>query len=223
MMFGFVDPESGLGILISVKILIMAALGGAGLLFGPLVGAAILVPLEEISNSWLGGKGAGLTFVVYGAIIVLIARFQPGGLLSLFTRRSKPEQRTREQAMLLEARGITKAFGSFKAVDDASVTLEQGDILGLIGPNGAGKSTFFNCLTGDLQPTSGKVLFEGRDITDFTPELRAAARARPHLPGAADLRRHDGAGERHDRRLPAHARIARRPRPRRAPCWSASA
>ncbi|MGM4956479.1 branched-chain amino acid ABC transporter permease [Bradyrhizobium barranii] len=90
MMFGFVDPESGLGILISVKILIMAALGGAGLLFGPLVGAAILVPLEEISNSWLGGKGAGLTFVLYGAIIVLIARFQPGGLLSLFMGRRKP-------------------------------------------------------------------------------------------------------------------------------------
>ncbi|MBR0951379.1 branched-chain amino acid ABC transporter permease [Bradyrhizobium canariense] len=94
MMFGFVDPESGFGILISVKILIMAALGGAGLLFGPLVGAAILVPLEEISNSWLGGKGAGLTFVLYGAIIVLIARFQPGGLLSLFTRRSKPTKDT---------------------------------------------------------------------------------------------------------------------------------
>ncbi|MBR1129177.1 branched-chain amino acid ABC transporter permease [Bradyrhizobium iriomotense] len=94
MMFGFVDPESGLGILISVKILIMAALGGAGLLFGPLVGAAILVPLEEISNSWLGGKGAGLTFVVYGAIIVLIARFQPGGLLSLLMRRGKPKTDT---------------------------------------------------------------------------------------------------------------------------------
>ena len=89
MMFGFVDPESGLGILISVKILIMAALGGAGLLFGPLVGAAILVPLEEISNSVLGGKGAGLTFVVYGAIIVLIARFQPGGLLTLVKRLSE--------------------------------------------------------------------------------------------------------------------------------------
>jgi branched-chain amino acid transport system permease protein len=86
MMFGFVDPESGLGILISVKILIMAALGGAGLLFGPLVGAAILVPLEEISNAWLGGKGAGLTFVVYGAIIMLIARFQPGGILALINR-----------------------------------------------------------------------------------------------------------------------------------------
>src|SRR4029077_13061685 len=86
MMFGFVDPESGLGILISVKILIMAALGGAGLLFGPLVGAAILVPLEELSNSYFGGQGAGLTFVLYGAIIVLIARFQPGGILTLITR-----------------------------------------------------------------------------------------------------------------------------------------
>lgn len=93
MMFGFVDPESGLGILISVKILIMAALGGAGLLFGPLVGAAILVPLEEISNNILGGKGAGLTFVAYGAIIVVIARFQPGGILALINRlwaRRKP-------------------------------------------------------------------------------------------------------------------------------------
>ena len=86
-LFGFVDPESGLGILISVKMLIMAALGGAGLLFGPLVGALILVPLEEISNSLLGGKGAGLTFVVYGAIIVIIARFLPSGILALFNSR----------------------------------------------------------------------------------------------------------------------------------------
>ena len=74
--------------------------------------------------------------------------------------------------MLLEARDITKAFGSFKAVDAASVTLGQGDILGLIGPNGAGKSTFFNCLTGDLTSTSGTVLFEGQDITRMSPEER---------------------------------------------------
>ena len=86
-MFGFVDPESGFGILISVKMVVMAALGGAGQLFGPLIGAAILVPLEELSNSLLGGKGAGLTFVVYGAIIVIIARFLPSGLLSLLDRR----------------------------------------------------------------------------------------------------------------------------------------
>jgi branched-chain amino acid transport system permease protein len=103
MMFGFVDPESGLGILISVKMLIMAALGGAGLLFGPLVGAAILVPLEEISNSLLGGKGAGLTFVLYGAIIVLIARFQPGGILTLIKRRLEKRGKVKEPAAALGA------------------------------------------------------------------------------------------------------------------------
>jgi branched-chain amino acid transport system permease protein len=93
VMFGFVDPESGVGILISVKMLIMAALGGAGMLFGPLVGAMILVPLEEISNSLLGGKGAGLTFVAYGAIIVVIARFLPGGLLPVLMARFQPSPR----------------------------------------------------------------------------------------------------------------------------------
>src|SRR6201993_69151 len=102
MMFGFVDPESGLGILISVKMLIMAALGGAGLLFGPLVGAAILVPLEEISNSKFGGQGAGLTFVVYGAIIVLISRFQPGGLLALANRLWERRQKATETAAAAE-------------------------------------------------------------------------------------------------------------------------
>jgi branched-chain amino acid transport system permease protein len=81
VMFGFVDPESGLGILISVKMVIMAALGGAGLLLGPLIGAVILVPLEELSNSLLGGIAPGVTFMVYGAIIVVIARLQPGGVL----------------------------------------------------------------------------------------------------------------------------------------------
>ena len=75
--------------------------------------------------------------------------------------------------MLLEARNVTKTFGSLRAVDAASVSLEQGDILGLIGPNGAGKSTLFNCLTGDLVATSGRVLFEDRDITAMTPEARA--------------------------------------------------
>ncbi|MGB7120870.1 MAG: ABC transporter ATP-binding protein [Bradyrhizobium sp.] len=75
--------------------------------------------------------------------------------------------------MLLEAREITKAFGSFRAVDGASVTVAKGDILGLIGPNGAGKSTFFNCLTGDIASTSGRVLFDGHDITNLAPEARA--------------------------------------------------
>ncbi len=75
--------------------------------------------------------------------------------------------------MLIDARNVTKAFGAFKAVDDASVSVEEGDILGLIGPNGAGKSTFFNCLTGDLATTSGSVHFAGVDVTGKPPEERA--------------------------------------------------
>jgi len=75
--------------------------------------------------------------------------------------------------MLLDARNITKAFGAFKAVDDASIAVNAGEVLGLIGPNGAGKSTFFNCLTGDLAPTSGSVHFQGRDVTALAPEARA--------------------------------------------------
>jgi branched-chain amino acid transport system ATP-binding protein len=75
--------------------------------------------------------------------------------------------------MLIEARNITKTFGSFKAVDDASLAAAPGTILGLIGPNGAGKSTLFNCLTGDASPTSGSVLLDGRDVTRSSPEVRA--------------------------------------------------
>lgn len=79
-----------------------------------------------------------------------------------------------EALMLLEARDVTKAFGSFKAVDGATVGVREGEVLGLIGPNGAGKSTFFNCLTGDIAPTSGTVHMAGRDVTRLPPETRAA-------------------------------------------------
>jgi branched-chain amino acid transport system permease protein len=93
---GFVDPDSGLGILVSVQMIITAALGGAGTLLGPLLGAAILVPLQTATNTWLGGSGSGLTYIVYGGIIVLIARFEPGGLLELWHRLASARPRRRE-------------------------------------------------------------------------------------------------------------------------------
>ena len=83
---GFIDPESGFGILVSVQMVIIAALGGAGTLFGPLLGAIILVPLQTATNTWFGGGGSGLTYIFYGGIIVLIARFEPGGLFELWDR-----------------------------------------------------------------------------------------------------------------------------------------
>ncbi|HLI14137.1 MAG TPA: branched-chain amino acid ABC transporter permease [Alphaproteobacteria bacterium] len=92
--FGFIDPNSGLGILVSVNMLLMAALGGAGRLYGPLLGAAILVPLQTVTNSFLGGSGTGLTYILYGGIILLISRYEPGGLFELGDRlRMRRRQR----------------------------------------------------------------------------------------------------------------------------------
>ena len=75
--------------------------------------------------------------------------------------------------MLLEAKGVVKCFGAFRAVDGASLAVAQGDIVGLIGPNGAGKSTFFNMLAGDAAPTAGAITFDGADITRASPERHA--------------------------------------------------
>ena len=86
VMVGFIDPDSALGIVISVKLLIIAALGGAGTLFGPLIGAMILIPLEETTNAMFGGGGTGITFIIYGAIILLVARFQPGGVAAFWDK-----------------------------------------------------------------------------------------------------------------------------------------
>jgi branched-chain amino acid transport system permease protein len=84
VMLGFVDPDSVFGILVSVQMVIMAAMGGAGTLLGPLVGAALLIPLQTFANSLFGGQGNGLTFILYGGIIILLSRFEPGGILEIW-------------------------------------------------------------------------------------------------------------------------------------------
>src|SRR3954447_16499771 len=94
---GFIDPESGFGILVSVQMVIIAALGGAGTLYGPLVGALILIPLQTATNTWFGGGGTGLTYILYGGIIVIIARFEPGGLHEMW-QRIAPKFRRRHAA-----------------------------------------------------------------------------------------------------------------------------
>lgn len=70
---------------------------------------------------------------------------------------------------ILEVRDLTKDFGGLRANNNISFSVQKGELLGLIGPNGAGKSTLFNCIAGVYPVTSGKVIFEGRDITNFKP------------------------------------------------------
>jgi branched-chain amino acid transport system permease protein len=86
LMIGFADPDSTFGLLVSVDMIIIAALGGAGTLLGPLIGAVILVPLREFTNSVFGGGGSGMTYILFGGIIMLIARFEPGGLMEIGRR-----------------------------------------------------------------------------------------------------------------------------------------
>ena len=74
---------------------------------------------------------------------------------------------------ILTVRNLTKSFGALVANNDISFDVESGTIVGLIGPNGAGKTTLFNCVAGLFRPTSGRITFEGRDITNL-PSWRIA-------------------------------------------------
>ena len=75
--------------------------------------------------------------------------------------------------MLLSAENVSKRFGSFTAVAAADLHVEPGEIVGLIGPNGAGKSTLFNCIAGDFAPSTGRIVFDGVDVTRAPAEEHA--------------------------------------------------
>ena len=74
---------------------------------------------------------------------------------------------------LLSAEDVVVRFGGLRALSEANLEVEPGRVTGLIGPNGAGKTTCFNVITGLQEPTSGRVMFDGKDITDTTPFKRA--------------------------------------------------
>jgi branched-chain amino acid transport system ATP-binding protein len=72
---------------------------------------------------------------------------------------------------VLQIKSLSKSFGGFKAVNNASLDVKKGEIVAVIGPNGAGKTTLFNLITGILKPDSGKVLFKDEDITGLSPHI----------------------------------------------------
>lgn len=85
----YIDPESVMGFQFSLLMALPAVLGGIGTLWGPALGAAILIPLTELTRFKFGGSGRGVDLIVYGTLIVLISLALPRGLLSLFSRRKK--------------------------------------------------------------------------------------------------------------------------------------
>jgi branched-chain amino acid transport system permease protein len=181
----------------SGQLVMQTAIGGLGTLFGPLLGAAVWLFLQDFLQSALG-LGAAWKLVL-GTVFVLLVTFLRrgiiGGLKDLYelaTSRRKtaggpneadsladfaddsgvatvapPHRRAsdRSSGPILQATGLSKRYGGLLANSNIDFVVNHGELRGVIGPNGAGKSTFFKMLTCEIPPTSGTIMFEGRDIT----------------------------------------------------------
>ncbi len=187
----------------SGQLVMQTAIGGRGTLFGPLVGAAVWLFLQDFLQAALG-LGAAWKLVL-GVIFVLLVCFLRrgiiGGLEDLFgwmsgkrAKQAEPDEAATAPGVaaidapkaaeaevvklplrarggegrsgpILQATGLSKRYGGLLANSDIDFTVNHGELRGIIGPNGAGKSTFFKMLTCEIPPSSGKIMFEGRDIT----------------------------------------------------------
>jgi branched-chain amino acid transport system permease protein len=174
-----VTPDSVFGMLVSAQAVVVALFGGVASLWGPMIGAAILVPLAESLNAELGNILPGIQGVVYGAAIILIMLAAPEGLFwtvkdRLFRRAlpppppvfhtppaARPVAAAPATRPLLEVQGLSKSFGGLRAVSQVSFSVAAGEILGIIGPNGAGKTTLFNLLNGVLPANEGSAVLDG--------------------------------------------------------------
>jgi ABC-type branched-subunit amino acid transport system ATPase component/ABC-type branched-subunit amino acid transport system permease subunit len=184
-----VTPDAVFGVLVIVQTLTVCLVGGAGTLWGPLIGAAIMIPVSEILDTTLGDKLPGIQGVVYGAALMVIILFAPEGLYwrvrnTLFPRaagtaRPAPVAPSDDEGtlahvassgtVLMDVRGVSKAFLGLQALSDVSFDVREGEILGIIGPNGAGKTTLFNVLNGFLLADRGEVRWLGQTITGLRP------------------------------------------------------
>jgi branched-chain amino acid transport system ATP-binding protein/branched-chain amino acid transport system permease protein len=205
VMQGFMPPDAFM-FDTSGQLVMQTAIGGAGTLFGPLVGATVWLYLSDFLQTTLN-LGAtwklvlGVTFVL---LVCFLRRGLIGGIADLYRlvtgsraksapvadtpmpgapvqvvrhptmaamparHRATDRKTDRRTGPILQARGITKHYGGLAANSDIDFAVDHGERRGIIGPNGAGKTTFFKMLTCEVPPTSGRIVFEGRDITGMT-------------------------------------------------------
>ncbi len=194
-----VTPQSVFGMLVSAQALTVAMFGGVGTVWGPVIGAVILIPLAETLHAEAGSYIPGIQGVIFGFAIICVILVAPEGLFwklrDLLRRRlakttatevsaapqaSQPaaanvtplpvaRQRAATSEVVLEVRNLSRSFGGLKAVQNVSFRLHKNEILGIIGPNGAGKTTLFNLLNGFLRPDEGEVLIGGRNMSGERP------------------------------------------------------
>jgi ABC-type branched-subunit amino acid transport system ATPase component/ABC-type branched-subunit amino acid transport system permease subunit len=196
-----VTPVSVFGMLVSAQALTVTMFGGVGTVWGPVIGAAILIPVAETLHAELGARLPGIQGVIFGLAIVVVILAAPEGvfwrlrdlvhrwraaravapapvpaaLTHLPLKPAAPLAHAEAPSVILEVRNLSKSFGGLKAVQDVCFQVREGMILGIIGPNGAGKTTLFNLLNGFLRPDGGQVLLDGEDRVGQKPHRLCAA------------------------------------------------
>jgi branched-chain amino acid transport system permease protein len=203
MYLTFIEPGSMFSLDMSIQIAMFALIGGLGTVSGPLIGTLLVLPLAELARGWLGDMGSGVHGLVYGIVLVVVVLTIPQGLVGRFGARvfgwidalpggrrpvvpttrvvesQVPEPQTVKRGEpILVAENLHKFFGGLHATNDVSLSLAEGEIVGVIGPNGAGKTTVFNQLSGFLLPSKGQVkvrLRNGQWITPGSPAEFAKA------------------------------------------------
>lgn len=186
-----VTPSSVFGLVVSAEAMILVLFGGAGTLWGPLIGAAVLVPLGETLQAQLGDILPGIQGVLYGLVVIAVILLAPEGIywkLYDLWRGRKVAGVTTDTAVrprlpvpvtvhprvpagevLMQVEGLSKSFGGVAAVHGVSLSIRRHEVVGIIGPNGAGKTTLFNLLNGVVPPSAGSILFNGRSIVGMQP------------------------------------------------------
>jgi ABC-type branched-subunit amino acid transport system ATPase component/ABC-type branched-subunit amino acid transport system permease subunit len=177
-----VTPDSVFGLLVSAQAVVVTLFGGVASIWGPVIGAAILVPLAESLNAELGNILPGIQGVVYGVAIIAIMLAAPDGLFWTIRDRffapraasplpaslaasAPPVTRPAAPGIkLLSVTNLSKSFGGLRAVSGVSFEVNAGEIVGIIGPNGAGKTTLFNVLSGVLSATDGTAALDSETM-----------------------------------------------------------
>ncbi len=197
VMQGFMPPDAFM-FDTSGQLVMQTAIGGAGTLFGPLVGATVWLYLSDFFQNTLhlGATWKLVLGIVFVLLVCFLRRGIVGALVDIYRlaggqrKTTEPVEttvepiaapatgktmlagrRTAERAStepILQATGLTKRYGGLEANSDIDFVVKHGEMRGIIGPNGAGKSTFFKMLTCETAPTSGRIVFEGRDITGMS-------------------------------------------------------
>jgi len=187
----YVTANETFSITVPLFVVLMSVLGGTRHWAGPLLGAIVITGIQyffTVGDSALFGK------MILGFILIVVILFIPNGLLGNFARsRAKKSSLqivqdilkknvlsqeinsvTKTDQVLLQTKDLSKSFSGIKALQNVSLEIYQGEILGLLGPNGSGKSTFINVISGHYAATGGQKLFEGNDITTLSAHQIAA-------------------------------------------------